>query len=193
MENQNEAQFSSVTLGAKFAVFNPRPAQSSQGHQHREGEGQKRGRLGGGSGARNGGPPVGEMLVQGGHRAQSTGSRPPAQAHSWQSAWAPARPKTAPASPCPAPRYSFPSGPTACLSRESLDIENKKHMPIGQPQKPTQNKLSLIKHRYGHNESSLLGHKGSSPQMFNRLLHVANCSVGKPCRPYTFLCEQPRT
>lgn len=64
LENQNEAQLSSVTLGAKSAVFNPRPAQSSQGHPHREGEGQKRRQLGGGSGARNGGAPVGDMLVQ---------------------------------------------------------------------------------------------------------------------------------
>lgn len=126
LENRNEAQLSSVTLGAKSAVFNLRPAQSSQGHPHREGEGQKRRRLGGGSGARNGGLPVGDMLVQEA-TWQSTGralGTDPGSGSQPAESWAPATPKTvpAPASPCPAPRSSFPSGRTACLSRASLDI-----------------------------------------------------------------------
>lgn len=107
-------QFSSVTLGSKSAMFNLRPARlpkdiSTEKAKDRRGDGWVVGVEQG-----MGGPPMGDMLVQGGHPAQSTGralgTDPRLRLPAGRVLGTPATRKTTPACPWPASLSAFPSG-----------------------------------------------------------------------------------
>lgn len=92
-------------------------------------------------------PLLGPQCQRRQHRAR-TGRRPCLRGH-------PAHSQRAAQATCPpTPSCSVlvinppsPAGQIACRSRESLDIPNKKHMCIGQPQKPNQNTIFCNKAR----------------------------------------------